>query len=111
MKNTAGTLVRLAFAALGLIAAARRLSAQDFTIHMKMDDGSDGTTYYVSPDAIRRVTPGATDVIDRIDRGTIIYLDHRTKTYKEGSVAEAHDAIARAMDSTNLDPQRQAMLH
>ena len=90
-------------------ASASSLFAQDFTIRMKMDTGADGTTYYVSPNAIRRTTPGANDVIDRLDRGTIIYLDHRSKTYKEGPVAQARQAIAKGM--ANLDPQKQAMQH
>ncbi len=89
---------------LGTIAAA-----QTFTIHMKMDNGAEGTTYYVSPNAIRRTTPGGTDVIDRLDRGTIIDVDHRSKTYKEVSASEAHQKIASGM--ANLDPQKKAMLH
>jgi Domain of unknown function (DUF4412) len=83
--------------------------AQGFTIKMKMDDGSQGTTYYVSANAIRKINPGVNDVIDRIDKGTIIYLDHRNKTYKEGSVAQAREAIAK--HSGDLDPQKMAMMH
>ena len=97
--------------------SASTLGAQDLTIRMKMGDGAEGTTYYVSPAAIRKTTPGATDVIDRIDRGTIIYLDHRSKTYKEGSAAQAREAISKGMaklDSeklAGLDPQKKAILH
>ena len=83
--------------------------AQDFTIHMKMGDGADGTTYYVTANAIRRTTPGANDVIDRIDRGVIIYIDHRDKTYKEVSAAAAREKIAGGF--ANMDPQKKAMLH
>jgi len=85
------------------------LQAQDFTIHMKMGDGVEGTTYYVSANAIRRTTPGANDVIDRIDRGVIIYIDHRNKVYKEVSAAEAREKIAGAF--ANMDPRKKAMLH
>ncbi len=92
-----------------LIATTLPLMAQDFTVRMKMEDGAEGTTYYVSPNAVRRATPGGTDVIDRIDRGTIIYLNHRDKTYKEVAVAQAREAIAKGMG--NLDPQKQIMLH
>jgi Domain of unknown function (DUF4412) len=93
-----------------LSASASVLRAQDFTIRMKMDDDAEGTTYYVSSVAIRRTTPGANDVIDRIDRGTIIYLDHRSKTYKEGSVAQAKEAMAKGM-AEMTDPQKTALLH
>jgi Domain of unknown function (DUF4412) len=92
-----------------LSAPASMLCAQDLTVRMKMNDGAEGTTYYVSPNAIRRTTPGANDVIDRIDRGTIIYLDHRSKTYGEISAAEARAKIASGM--ANLDTQNKAMLH
>ena len=92
-----------------LSASISVLQAQDFTIHMKMADGADGTTYYVSANAIRRTTPGANDVIDRIDRGIIIYIDHRKKVYKEVSAAEAREKIAGAF--ANMDPQKKAMLH
>ncbi len=97
-----------ALAAIGM-GTAPLLSAQDFTVCMKMDGGAEGTTYYVSPNAIRRTTPGGTDVIDRIDRGTIIYLNHRNKSYKEVLVTQAREAIAKGMG--NRDPQKQAMLH
>src|SRR6201993_2059106 len=89
-------------------AAATALIAQDFTIHMKGDNGVDGTTYYVSANAIRRTTPGISDVIDRMDRGTIIYLNHRNKTYHEIPAAEAHAKIAEGMN--NIDPQKKAVL-
>ena len=84
-------------------------SAQDFTIHFKTDAGAEGSTYYVSANAIRKVSPGLSDVIYRIDRGTIIYLDDRAKTYDEVSAAEAHEKIVSGM--ANLDPQKKAMLH
>jgi hypothetical protein len=92
-----------------LIATVLPAVAQEFTIHMKMADGADGTTYYVSPNAIRRTTPGANDVIDRIDRGIIIYIDHRNKVYKEVPAAEARDKIASGF--ANMDAQKKAMLH
>lgn len=104
-------------AAVTLSGSVSTLCARDFTIRMKMGDGAEGATIYVSPAAIRRTTPGATDVIDRIDRGTIIYLDHRSKTYKEASAAEAREAISKGMaklDSeklAGLDPQKKALLH
>jgi Domain of unknown function (DUF4412) len=85
------------------------MSGQDFTIHFKADNGADVSTYYVSANAIRRTSPGLNDVVDRMDRSTIIYLDHHTKSYKEVSAAEAREKIANGM--ANLDPQKKAMLH
>jgi Domain of unknown function (DUF4412) len=102
------TLSALAFSEAMLLILASSAEAQDFTIRMKTDDGAVATTYYVSPNAIRQTMTGIKDVIDRFDRGTIIYLDHKSKTYKEISAAEARAAIAKAM--TNLDPQKQEML-
>lgn len=93
-----------AFAMLTAIA-----TAQEFTIHMKTDTGAEATTYYVTPTAMRRASPGLNDVIYRFDRGTLIYLDHRNKTYKEGPVAPAREAIAKGM--ANMDPQKMAMMH
>ena len=55
------------------------------------------------------MSPGLNDVIDRMNRGTTIYLDHRTKSYKEVSAAEAREKIASGM--ANLDPQKKTMLH
>jgi hypothetical protein len=102
--------VQIALLAAVLSASAFKLCAQDFTIRMKMDDGAEGTTYYVSPIAVRRTTPGANDVIERMDRGTMIYLDHRGKTYKEGPVAQAKEAMAKGMTEMK-DPQTMALLH
>ena len=89
--------------------SAIALFAQDFTIHMKGDNGVEGTTYYVSPNAIRRTSPGLNDVIYRMDRGTIIYLNHRNKSYAEIPAAEVRAKISSSM--TNLDPQQKAMMH
>jgi len=100
--------IRIAGLALVLSASATPLFAQDFTIHMKGDNGIDGTTYYVSPNAIRRTTPGLTDVIDRMDRSTIIYLNHRNKTYTETPAADARAMIADSMNK--IDPQKKALL-
>lgn len=89
---------RTVTALLMLGASVSVLQAQEFTIHMKMGDGAGGTTYYVSPNAIRRTTPGANDVIDRIDRGSIIYIDHRTrstKRYQPGRRAKKSSAASQ----------------
>ncbi len=100
--------IRIASIAMILSASATALFAQDFTVHMRGDNGVDGTTYYVSPDAIRRTTPGISDVIDRMDRSTIIYLNHRNKTYQEIPAAQARTLIADGMNK--IDPQQKAML-
>ena len=109
MKNKGRLVFGLIAVGVVLLAAVLPAGAQDFTIHMKMGDGADGTTYYVSANAIRRTTPGVNDVIDRIDRGIIIYIDHRNKTYKEVPAAEARERIASGF--ANMDPQKKAMLH
>lgn len=109
MKTKQPPLVWQIILSTALFASAFPTAAQDFTVHMKMGDGAEGTTYYVSANAIRRTTPGANDVIDRLDRGVIIYLDHRNKLYKEVSAAEAREKIGAAF--TNMDPQKRAMLH
>ena len=100
--------IHVAVAGLIFSATATALFAQDFTIHMKGDNGIDGTTYYVSANAIRRTTPGISDVIDRMDRGTIIYLNHRNKSYQEIPAAEARAKIAEGMN--NIDPQKKAIM-
>lgn len=110
MKNKPHFLYCLIAVSVTVIAPAHPLVAQDFTIRMKMNDAAEGTTYYVSPNAIRRTTSGANDVIERMDRGTMIYLDHRSKTYKEGPVAQAKEAMAKGMAEMK-DPQSMAMLH
>src|SRR5262249_29832855 len=89
-----------------IILSPRTLCAQDFTIHMKGDNGVEGTTYYVTSNAVRRTSPGLNDVIDRMDRGTIIYLNHRNKTYAEVPAAELRAKIADRMNG--LDPQKKA---
>lgn len=100
--------LRIAGMTVLLSAAATALFAQDFTIHMQGDNGVQGATYYVSANAIRRTTPDISDVIDRLDRGTIIYLNHRNKSYTEIPAAEAHTKIAEGMN--NIDPRKKAML-
>lgn len=109
MKIKRQLLFCLIAAIVAVFVAPLPAAAQEFTVHMKMGDGAEGTTYYVSPNAIRRTTPGANDVIDRIDRGVIIYIDHRNKIYKEVSAAEAREKISSAF--SNMDSQKKAMLH
>lgn len=101
--------LRCLLSSVAIVGTAVPMVAQDFTIHMKADNGVEGTTYYVSPKAIRRTTPGISDVIDRIDRGTIIFINHRNKTYGEVPAAEAREKIASSM--ANLDPQKKALMH
>ena len=69
--------------------------AQSYTIKFTGDSADTGTVY-VSPNAVRKVSENSSamssalnhDVIDRVDRGTIIYLNHKNKTYQEHSVSE-----------------------
>jgi hypothetical protein len=69
--------------------------AQDFTVHMTDQDGKP-STHYVSHNAVRYVAsnPVQIDVIYRIDKGTIIHVDHQQKTYSEITLAEARQQAA-----------------
>src|SRR5215469_3568149 len=102
-----GTSDRLVLFAAAMVVLVSSAAAQNFTVHMKNDDGSEGTTYYVSPTAVRTVMPGISDSIDRLDRGTIIRLDHKAKTYSELTVAQVRDEIASTFGKQ--DPETQAM--
>jgi hypothetical protein len=64
--------------------------AEDFTVHMKNDEGK-AATRYVSQRAVRNVSsyPVETDVIYRLDQGRIVRVDHQAKTYTEATPAAA----------------------
>jgi uncharacterized protein DUF4412 len=105
-KSTA-TAVWLALAAI-LVGSAQVLSAQDFTVRMKDQDGKTAV-HYVSHKAVRNVSsnPVETDVIYRLDTGKIITLNHQQKTYTETTLAQAREQMEKkgAMGS----PQRALM--
>lgn len=81
---------------------------ESYTLHF---DGINGpTTRYVSPQAVRYVVPGKNeDMIIRLDRGTIIHVDHASRSYSEVKIADMRRAMAQKMAA--IDPQKRAMLH
>jgi hypothetical protein len=69
MKSTRmGTASCLALLETTFLILASSAAAQDFTIHMKTDDGAIVKTYYVSPNAIRQTMTGIKDAHGN-DRG------------------------------------------
>ena len=80
---------------IALILSAATLFAQDFTVHMKDQDGGI-STHYVSRNAVRYVSnsPAEVDVIYRIDKGIIVHIDDKRKTYDEVTLAEARQQSA-----------------
>ena len=81
------------------------LSAQDFTVRMKDQDGKTAI-HYVSRNAVRNVSsnPVETDVIYRLDRGTIIRLNHQDKTYTEITLAQARHHLAVVLHEEGTAP-------
>lgn len=79
-------------ASLFVMTSATLVAAQDFTIQLSNGDGKT-KTHFVSPKAVRTVSsyPIETDVIYRLDQRKIITLDHKSKTYREETLAEARE--------------------
>lgn len=102
------TAIRLISFAVIFFASVPILSAQDFTVRMKDQDGKTAI-HYVSRNAVRNVAsnPVETDVIYRLDRGTIIRLNHQEKTYTEITLAEARQQGEKNAGTTNA---QQAMM-
>jgi len=90
------------------VASSQVLFAQDFTVHIKDQDGKTAT-HYVSRNAVRSVSsnPVETDVIYRLDRGTIIRLNHQEKTYTEMTLAQARQQGEKNAGAANA---QQAMM-
>jgi Domain of unknown function (DUF4412) len=97
MKLNSSSGVRLLCFAVIVAGLGQILCAQDFTVRMKDQDGKTAT-HYVSRNAVRNVSsnPVETDVIYRLDRGTIIRLNHQQKTYSEITVAQAREQGERS---------------
>jgi hypothetical protein len=93
-----------------LIAAALPVTAQDFTVRMKDQDGKIAV-HYVSRNAIRNVAsnPVETDVIYRLDTGKIITLNHQKKTYTELTLAQARERFEKAMSAQQAAMRRLGM--
>jgi hypothetical protein len=108
MKRSRGSashsLIAAVFAVLSTTATA--VAAEDFTVHMKNDDGKTATRY-VSQKAVRQVSayPVETDVIYRLDQGKIIRLDHKAKTYTETTpAAESQGLSGQSAGAGKLPP-------
>jgi hypothetical protein len=103
---TAGWLVTIVVV---LIIVSGAALAQDFTVHMKDQDGKTAT-HYLSRNAVRDVSsaPVDTDVIYRLDKGTIIKLNHKQKTYTEVTLAEARQEADKK--ASNMSPMQQQMM-
>lgn len=108
MERKSTAVVRLLQLASILLAAAQLLPAQDFTVRMKDQDGKIAI-HYVSHNAVRNVAsnPVETDVIYRLDRGTIIRLNHQEKTYTETTLAQARQQMEKNTGAANA---QQAMM-
>jgi uncharacterized protein DUF4412 len=106
LKQTS-LVVRLTMSAAVVLFFGKIVSAQDFTVRMKDDDGKIAI-YYVGRNALRNVesNPVDTDVIYRFDTGKMIRLDHKQKTYTETTFAE----LRQEAEKNAANPQRQEML-
>jgi hypothetical protein len=95
--------------ALLVIVPTTMVSAQDYTVHMTDQDGKTAT-HYVSRNAVRDVSssPVETDVIYRLDKGTIIKINHQQKTYTEMTLAEARQLAEKK--AGNMSPMQQQMM-
>jgi hypothetical protein len=93
-----------------LIASTLPVTAQDFTVRMKDQDGKIAV-HYVSRNAVRNVAsnPVETDVIYRLDTGKIITLNHQKKTYTELTLAQARQRFEKAMRAQQATMRRLGM--
>jgi hypothetical protein len=91
-----------------VLGCAALVGAQDFTVHMRGEDGGTATIY-VSRSAVRDIStiPVDTDTIYRLDQNRRITLDNKNKTYSEITLAELRDAMARR---GGPDPQQVEMM-
>src|SRR5215475_7668618 len=92
-----------------LILSAQIVSAQDFTVHMKDEDGKSVATRYVTRNAVRNVAtfPAETDMIYRLDKGTIITVDNKKRTYSEATLAEIKQMAAQKESA--MTPQEKML--
>jgi hypothetical protein len=77
-----------------LVAVPALSIAQTVTIKYRQDDGT-ASTLWASPAAIRAQVVGLSDVIEHVDQGTMLMVDHQQKTYKEESVEAFRETWAR----------------
>jgi len=92
-------------------ASAPILCGQDFTVRMKDQDGKIAI-HYVSRNAVRNVSsnPVETDVIYRLDRGTIIRLNHQEKTYTEVTLEQARQQTEKKAGSMRAQQEMMSRL-
>ena len=111
MKNELVATIRngVRLAVLFLLVSGTLVLAQDFTVHLKDQDGQP-STQYVSHNAVRYVSssPVDIDVIYRLDKGTIIHIDHQQKTYSEMTLAEARQIAERR--NARMGPREREMM-
>src|SRR5215813_10444379 len=94
-----------------ILSAAQIVSAQDFTVKMKDEDGKIIATHYVSRNAVRNVStyPADTDIIYRLDKSTVITIDNKEKTYSEATLAEVRQMAARRENA--MSPREKELIH
>ena len=96
----------LAASAMGILTPAA--DAQTYTIKYVGDDASEVSTAYIGLNAVRKKGAdsgaGEFDVIDIIDRGTVIFLNHGAKTYRENSVEDIKNYLDQ--QSTKMNEAR-----
>lgn len=91
-----------------LFLSSEALAIQSYTVQLNGVNGA--TTRYVSPQAVRYVVPGKNqDMIIRLDHGTIIWVDHASRSYSEVKIADMRRAMAEKLAA--VDPQKKAMMH
>lgn len=81
--------------------------AQYLTIKYSAGDDAQGNVTYVGTSAVR-IKADVYDVIDRMDRGTLVYLNHNRKTYKELTAADVKASFAQQQQKMEMrmnDPQ------
>jgi hypothetical protein len=94
-----------------LILSAHIASAQDFTVHMTDENGKSVATRYVTRNAVRNVAtfPAETDMIYLLDKGTIITVDNKKKTYSEATLGEIKQMAAQKENA--ITPQQRELMH
>jgi len=111
-RKSISTLTGLILTALAIvILSAQITAAQDFTVQMKDETGKLVATHYISRNAVRNVSNymADTDMIYRLDKGTIITVNNKAKTFSEVTLAEVRQMAARKESA--MSPQQKEMMH
>lgn len=83
--------------------------AQNYTIKYTVD-GQGSYVVYVSPNAIRKETKGVFDVIDRVDRGTLISIDHSKRSYSEVPIQAIKAALESKTQPAAMNARQRELL-